>query len=321
MGRILLAFCYISLAFTATAQTDTVFFDKDWRATKIRSEMVYFRPTPVKEGDHWKVSDYFINGDLQMIGYFKLDSVSQILNTDQYKHRDGQFKYYKDGFLKSEEEYSMGRKKGVWKYYYNSSNRIMALHKNNDINDTVYIERFHKNGIKMSEGLVYEGNKEGVWKYYDSSNGKIEGFIGFRNDHFHGEHIMYYSNSQIKRREMYSDKVMESGQCFDTSGNEIPYFPYMVMPEAGYDVAKYLSENIRYPKAAKKAKIEGMLKIGFLVDNKGHIKNVKSLTPNEDATLEKEAVRVVSEMPAWIPGKEDGKPVDIHYALPVNFRL
>ena len=41
----------------------------------------------------------------------------------------------------------------------------------------------------------------------------------------------------------------------------------------------------------------------------------------EIASLDKEAIRVVSGMPKWIPGRQNGQMVRVKYTLPVTFRL
>ena len=83
---------------------------------------------------------------------------------------------------------------------------------------------------------------------------------------------------------------------------------------------KYLSENIKYPKAAEKAGEQGRVVVNFIVEKDGAISNVnivRSVTP----TLDAEAVRVIKAMPKWVPGKQDGQFVRVKYNVPVSFRL
>ncbi|MBE6289880.1 MAG: M56 family metallopeptidase [Bacteroidaceae bacterium] len=81
----------------------------------------------------------------------------------------------------------------------------------------------------------------------------------------------------------------------------------------------YLSANVKYPEAAKQAGISGRVTTIFVVGEDGVIRDVKvvrSVSPELDA----EAIRVMSSMPKWKPGKQDGKPVPVRYTVPVNFR-
>ena len=58
----------------------------------------------------------------------------------------------------------------------------------------------------------------------------------------------------------------------------------------------------------------------FVVERDGSISDVH-LARGVDPYLDKEAVRVVKSMPRWIPGTQDGKPVNVEYTLPITFKL
>jgi len=96
---------------------------------------------------------------------------------------------------------------------------------------------------------------------------------------------------------------------------EMPAFP------GGEEaMIQWLVSNIKYPAEAKKDKIQGVVMVGFMVDNTGKVVNVKvkrSVTPVLDA----EAVRVIAGMPDWTPGRQHGKPVDVEMNMPVQFKL
>lgn len=84
----------------------------------------------------------------------------------------------------------------------------------------------------------------------------------------------------------------------------------------------YLSDNIKYPESAMKANIEGKVLVQFVVTKEGEIEEVKSARfPTNGEALRDEAVRVVSNMPKWKPGKVNGKNVKVNFALPVMFKL
>ena len=96
---------------------------------------------------------------------------------------------------------------------------------------------------------------------------------------------------------------------------EMPEFPGG-MGEA----MKFLAKNIKYPVAAQQAKIEGRVIVQFVVERDGSISDihtVRSVSPELDA----EAIRVVSLMPKWKPGKQRGKAVAVKYTMPIMFRL
>ena len=66
--------------------------------------------------------------------------------------------------------------------------------------------------------------------------------------------------------------------------------------------------------------IQGKVYIQFVIEKDGSITDVK-VARGVDASLDKEAVRVVKAMPKWKPGKQRGKPVRVSYTLPIFFQL
>ena len=83
---------------------------------------------------------------------------------------------------------------------------------------------------------------------------------------------------------------------------------------------KFLGNSIKYPAEARKNGIQGRVVVTFVVTDEGDIQDpvvVKGVDPLLDA----EAIRVISMMPKWNPGKQRGKAVNVKYTLPVSFRL
>jgi TonB family protein len=79
---------------------------------------------------------------------------------------------------------------------------------------------------------------------------------------------------------------------------------------------QYLSHNIHYP---EESDVQGRVIVSFVIGKDGSISNaqvVKSLHPSFDA----EALRIINNMPKWIPGTQNGKPVNVKYAVPISFR-
>jgi TonB family protein len=84
----------------------------------------------------------------------------------------------------------------------------------------------------------------------------------------------------------------------------------------------YLSSNIKYPETEKKKGITGIVYVTFVVEKDGSISGVRVLrgVPN-GPNLDAEAVRVISSMPKWQPGMQDGKPVRVQFNIPIHFTL
>lgn len=95
------------------------------------------------------------------------------------------------------------------------------------------------------------------------------------------------------------------------------------MPEfpGGYAaLMKYLSKNLEYPNVASENGIQGRVYVNFIIFKDGQIGDVKILK-GVDRFLDKEAVRVVQQMPEWSPGEQRGRKVNVSFNLPVNFTL
>lgn len=100
-----------------------------------------------------------------------------------------------------------------------------------------------------------------------------------------------------------------------TEVDEKPEFP-------GGEAEKYkwISQQLKYPEASVKRKAEGKVVVSFVVDKTGKINDCK-IASGEDPDLCKEALRVVSIMPNWTPGKINGKAVDCQESMPISFKL
>jgi len=96
---------------------------------------------------------------------------------------------------------------------------------------------------------------------------------------------------------------------------EMPSFP------GGEEaLLKFVYDNIRYPADALENGIEGTVILQFVVTATGDVSRIVIIR-RADPLLDAEAVRVVSIMPRWRPGKQDGNPVAVYFSLPVAFRI
>ena len=97
--------------------------------------------------------------------------------------------------------------------------------------------------------------------------------------------------------------------------DEMPQFP-------GGDSAMvaYIIHNVHYPQAEKEQGIQGKVFVGFVVEKDGSISNV-GIKRGIGEECDAEAVRVVKNMPAWIPGKRNGATVRVSSMLPINYKI
>jgi TonB family protein len=83
----------------------------------------------------------------------------------------------------------------------------------------------------------------------------------------------------------------------------------------------FLTKNIQYPKNAEGALQEGMVVTSFTVNEVGGIQNVYIKNPTEmPAAYNAEALRVVSMLPKWTPGKKNCKAGLFELCIPIKFK-
>ncbi|HEY2720598.1 MAG TPA: energy transducer TonB, partial [Chitinophagaceae bacterium] len=89
----------------------------------------------------------------------------------------------------------------------------------------------------------------------------------------------------------------------------------------GHDALEnYINDNINYPQTAIDNNAGGTVEVQFVVDANGSVSNAKVIGKKLDDELDKEAVRVVSAMPKWTPGKVKGKDVKAKMVLPITYK-
>ena len=116
-------------------------------------------------------------------------------------------------------------------------------------------------------------------------------------------------------RSVLADDTMANGDEVFTSADKMPVFP-------GGEAAlmMHIRDNISYPPTAEEKNIQGKVVVQFVVDTTGQVGEVK-VARSVDPDLDREAVRVVKTLPPFTPGTRLGKPVNVWFTLPVNFKL
>ena len=84
---------------------------------------------------------------------------------------------------------------------------------------------------------------------------------------------------------------------------------------------EFIAKNVKYPQAAIDATLQGKTIVGFVVRKDGIVSDVHIKKSSGHAALDEEAMRVVKTMPAWEPGKQKGKLVNVKCDVPINFRI
>ena len=113
--------------------------------------------------------------------------------------------------------------------------------------------------------------------------------------------------------------------CMFFSSNSIAQVRQLaeIMPqfEGSTDgLKKWLSDNMSYPQEAIQKKEEGRVVVKFVITEDGIVTQPK-VTRGVSPSLDAEALRLVSQMPKWIPASQDGQPCSVEYSLPIRFKL
>lgn len=119
------------------------------------------------------------------------------------------------------------------------------------------------------------------------------------------------------------DKVVVTGYSPSTN-SEVEEAVFVVVEEMpvfpGGNVLKYIARQIKYPVIAQENGIQGTVFVSFVIDKNGAVTDAK-VVKSVDASLDKEALRVINSLPKWQPGKQRGKAVDVQFVLPIEFIL
>ena len=294
MKKYLQAITLLIAPFLVAAQKAPLYFDKQWRPCD--KETAAWVRTFSKQNGVYKVEDRYANGKLYST-CFRTN-----VENNMVALREGEIVFHdEDGHKIREGEYLHGARVGTWVTYYKGTDKISAKH------------------IIAAD----ENGKDTVYNY-DEKTGKLTS--------------MKLMPAEKKKRPVRDDDKLpipdqpekqsdDTIVCFDIKKTLISCskkdetFQYVEhMPSAGTNIPQYLGENITYPKSARKRDIEGRIIVKFVVDEDGGVADVwvvKGIDPECDA----EAARVVSEMPFWHPGMQNGVPVRVYFTLPIVFKL
>lgn len=123
------------------------------------------------------------------------------------------------------------------------------------------------------------------------------------------------------RKKISSRATRRQVKGIDTSGRVFTVVQQMPEFPGGQSLLlKYLATRIKYPVIAQENGIQGRVSCSFVVDTDGSLKDIEVIR-GIDPSLDKEAVRVIREMPKWNPGIQNDMAVAVKYTVPVTFRL
>jgi len=131
------------------------------------------------------------------------------------------------------------------------------------------------------------------------------------------------AQTDVKNTEVVEVQQQVKEEVQEAEPEQQPFIVVEEMPEfpgGTVELQKWLMEHTQYPEIAKENNIQGKVIVRFCVTPKGGVSQV-SVLKGVDPELDKEAMRVVTTLPPFKPGKQGGKPVPVWYMVPIAFTL
>jgi TonB family protein len=278
---------FLMVAKVALAQQDTtlVYASPMYEKDPIRSK---WRPVVKKNAELWQVAFYD-----------RKDLIQEVINFEDrnLEVRKGPYTFYDKGKVKEKGHYDKGHKDGEWLLY-------------NDGN--------------LAEKKIYAWGKLNgkTITYWNNQQIKEEG--DYAHDKKIGKWKMYYDDGKMAGDELYDEYgKKQHEEYFDRSGKVVKYEDLFQAPnyKGGFkEFYKFLAKEIKYPENAARNRIQGTVKLSFVVKKDGNIEDIMVLeSPSNDLTGE--AVRVLRRSTDWLPGKQFGESVNVRFTVPIKFNI
>lgn len=303
---------------------DTLLYSKDWKFTQKDSARSFI----VLKHKEWNKE---IRKYIYTVDFFRQDTVSKEFYKSEVfsAYRFGSFSrqgknidYWKNGNKSAEGEMKSNKRIGFWTEWYENGQkkyeRRYFLEKDmlkEDYRPSELINFWNKKG----EQTVINGN--GDYFHKNKDGGESKG--GYKNYKKDGVWTGTRKDSSLYYQENYIDGILEKGESWDKDGKKYTYnvvfenTKYVGGQEA---LAKVVRENFKTPKYAIKRGIEGVMLIGFEINKKGKIQNVK-LKRKLCGPCDEAALKVVEKFDEWTPAKRRGQPVIVKFTLPIRINL
>ncbi|NUO01558.1 MAG: TonB family protein [Saprospiraceae bacterium] len=220
--------------------------------------------------------------------------------------------WYDNGKLWKEGAYKNNQAHGVWTFY------------------------DYDNGSKSEYGAFEKGIRSGRWTFLDSlGRTTMEQF--FKDGKLHGECKIYNTQGQLAMVQQFKEgkkvseqRLLDDPDVYGSVKEALEIHPHLkgcendnaeqreVCTQRKFSESLY--QEIRYPEDAREEGVTGQVFIRFSVEKDGSVSGITTLR-GVCASIEKECLRVMKFMPAWMPGINNGKPVRVLYTLPIRFTL
>ena len=202
--------------------------------------------------------------------------------------------YYRKAFKNNKEIWT------VWDYYANGQIQMSGTYKSKRLKKKDgFFESYYKAGTKKSEGKYLNNKLDGEWKWYHK-NGQVSS-----------------KEKYIKGQLKYIWNWNEDGSRVEGKVEKIKLAEFVGGDSALKD---YIATHVIYPIEAQESGVVGKVYVVFIIGVDGEIEKTW-IDGHANPLLKAEALRVVNNMPKWIPGQAHNLPIKVSYTVPINFDL
>ncbi len=208
---------------------------------------------------------------------------------------------------------------GEWTRYYPQNGKVMSkeYYSKNLLEGTS--TGYDSSGALFSEVEYKSGLAEGKCTYYYKGTKDKWVVLQFAADTFTGYVNTYYEDGKTKRKTKNISGEPKQ-VCYDKSGEVIDCLPFYSPATFNGDVMTYIGQYLEYPEEARRMRLEGKVKVGFKIDEFGKVQD-PYIVEGFDERCNDAALRLVSQMPNWIPSTIEDIPIRSHKILPIVFWL
>lgn len=152
-------------------------------------------------------------------------------------------------------------------------------------------------------------------------------------------YLVRVEESKIAKQQKKQADSIEKSKQDDNVKNEVKDLPicnnqespYYIRknPTTGFEekitftdyIRKHIYNKFRYPEFAMDYELQGRVMVHFIIDKEGNPQIKEANGPKNGLILEEEAIRIIKSLPTAIPATCNGKPINIMYAIPINFQM
>ena len=186
--------------------------------------------------------------------------------------------------------------------------------------DNGYFIVYDDSGLVFYEGEYINNKQQGTFKYYYENSKQIWHTDDMYAGKLNGVLKSYYISGKLKRIENYINDSSTGGKCYSEDGKEIKFTSFNSGPSCTSNISEYIKANLHYPATAKNKAVEGTIRAYFLINEDGSVSGI-GLYNSLGSACDKEAMRLLKNMPPWNPSTEDDKNAASGMVVEIPFKL